>query len=41
VQAVATWRFDPPKKGGKRVMVRARIPVDFTFTEHKPEGKND
>lgn len=41
VQAVATWRFDPPKKGGKRVVVRARIPVDFTFTEHKPEGKND
>jgi TonB family protein len=29
VQAVATWRFDPPKKGGKLVVVRAQIPMDF------------
>jgi len=42
VQAVATWRFDPPKKGGKRVVVRARIPIDFALEDHKTEGrKND
>lgn len=38
VQAVATWRFDPPKKGGKRVVVRARIPVNFAMDEHKNGG---
>lgn len=34
VQAVATWRFEVPKKDGKPVVVRARIPVNFSV---KPE----
>jgi TonB family protein len=38
VQAVATWRFDPPKKGGKRVVVCARIPINFAMDEHKDGG---
>lgn len=29
VQAVATWRFEPPLKGGKPVTVRVRIPMEF------------
>lgn len=28
-QAVATWRFEPPLKGGKKVTTRARVPVNF------------
>jgi TonB family protein len=29
VQAVATWRFEPPVKGGKPTTVRVRIPLEF------------
>ena len=28
-QAVATWRFEPVKKGGKVVITRVRIPIEF------------
>ena len=36
VQAVATWRFEVPRKGGKPVVARAQIPIGFTLTGHKP-----
>ena len=29
VQSVATWRFEPPTRGGKPVVVRAQIPITF------------
>jgi TonB family protein len=29
MQAVATWRFEPPLKGGKPTTVRVRIPIEF------------
>lgn len=29
VQAVATWRFEPARKGGKIVVARVRIPIEF------------
>lgn len=29
VQAIATWRFEPARKGGKAVVVRTQIPVGF------------
>lgn len=29
VQAVATWRFEPPKRGGRAVAVRVGIPFNF------------
>lgn len=29
VQAVAAWRFEPPLKGGKAVVVRVRLPIGF------------
>jgi TonB family protein len=37
-QAVATWRFEPPRKGGKTVISRARIPIDFSPKAPKPAG---
>jgi len=39
VQAVATWRFDVPNKGGKPVFVRVRIPIEFSQRETKPAPK--
>lgn len=30
VQAVATWRFEPPKKKGKAVTTRVHIPIKFS-----------
>lgn len=30
VQSVATWRFEPPTRGGKTVVVRAQIPITFS-----------
>jgi TonB family protein len=30
VQAIATWRFEPAKRDGKPVVVRAQIPLDFS-----------
>lgn len=29
VQSVATWRFEPPTRGGKTVVARAQIPIAF------------
>jgi len=29
VQAVAAWRFEAPKREGKSVVVRVRLPIDF------------
>jgi TonB family protein len=29
VQSVASWRFEPPTRGGKPVLVRAQIPITF------------
>ena len=29
VQGVAAWRFDPPKRGGRPVVVRVQIPFSF------------
>ncbi|MDB6128188.1 MAG: transport protein TonB, partial [Verrucomicrobia bacterium] len=29
LQAIAEWRFVPPRRGGKEEIVRARIPFDF------------
>lgn len=29
VQAVSTWRFEPPKVGGKPAAVRVRVPFNF------------
>ena len=31
VQAVATWRFEPPVVGAKPVVTRARVPLKFDF----------
>jgi TonB family protein len=36
VQAVSTWWFEPPKAGGKSVVVRARVP--FTFGPKAPSA---
>lgn len=33
VQAVATWRFEPARKDGKKVVARVRVPIEF-----KPGG---
>jgi TonB family protein len=30
LQAVETWRFDPPKSGGKSVVTRVRVPFEFS-----------
>lgn len=30
VQALAAWRFAPPKSGGKAVIIRVRVPFRFT-----------
>lgn len=36
VQAVATWWFEPPKAGGKPVVVRVRLPFEFNVKSPKP-----
>lgn len=36
VQAVATWRFYPPKKNGKAVTARVQVPVKFSLKEPRP-----
>lgn len=33
VQAVSSWRFDPPMVGGKPAAVRVRVPFSFTAVE--------
>lgn len=40
VQAVATWRFEPPRKGGKSVVVRALIPINFSLG-NRPAGDKE
>jgi len=35
-QAVATWRFELPKKDGKAVLTRARVPLEFSLAAPKP-----
>ena len=37
--AVATWRFEVPKRGGKAVVVRAQIPIDFSMQERGKKAK--
>lgn len=36
VQAVTTWRFKPPLKGGKPVIVKVRVPVKFPALAKAP-----
>jgi TonB family protein len=38
VQAVAVWRFEPPKQGGKAVMTRVNIPFAFTPEKRTPRA---
>ena len=33
MQAVATWRFEPPVKEGKAVVTRAEVPFKFKLSE--------
>lgn len=39
VQGVATWRFEPPTRGGKPVVVRAQIPLSFGVAEAAPPSQ--
>ena len=36
VQAISVWRFEPPKSGGKTVVTRAIIPIQFAPEKIKP-----
>jgi len=38
VQGVSAWKFVPPTSHGKRVVVRAQIPVRFSMPAPKPES---
>jgi TonB family protein len=38
VQSIATWRFEPPKRGGRAVVVRVRVPVKFAPVGAAPEA---
>ncbi len=40
VQAVAVWRFDPPKSAGKSVVTRIRVPFSFTGPAAPPPAKS-
>jgi len=40
VQAVAVWRFDPPKSAGKSVVTRIRVPFTFTGPTAPPPAKS-
>lgn len=40
-QAVATWRFAAPKKGGKAAVVRVRQPLNFNLQELETRPKNN
>jgi len=37
-QAVATWRFEPPRKGGKTVATRVQITIEFDLRTPRPTG---
>ena len=42
IQSVASWRFESPKRGGRDVVVRVRIPFAFTKDAAKPAAdQND
>lgn len=36
VQAVASWRFEPPTRGGRATIVRVRAPIRFAVVEAAP-----
>jgi len=36
VQAVATWRFTPPKKSGHTVVTHARVLLEFRLEQPRP-----
>lgn len=36
VQAIVAWRYVPPRKGGKRTVVRVQVPVDFSPADQNP-----
>ena len=38
VQGVTTWRFEPPLRGGRPVVVRVQIPITFALAD-QPAGK--
>lgn len=40
VQAVATWRFAPPRKGGKPVVTRVQVPMSFELPKQEKTGTN-
>jgi len=39
VQGVATWRFEPPSRGGRPVVVRVQVPISFDDTPPAPAPK--
>lgn len=36
VQSVATWRFEPPTRGGRAAIVRVKVPVNFNLEPPPP-----
>lgn len=38
VQGVASWRFEPPTRGGRAVAVRVKAPIRFRFATPPPEA---
>jgi TonB family protein len=39
VQAVSSWRFEPPTRGGRAVVVRVQIPITFGAPAKSSEKK--
>ena len=39
IQGIATWRFQPPTRGGRAVVVRVRQPMEFSRTVAPAEEK--
>lgn len=39
VQSVASWRFEPPKHGGKSAIVRVRAPIAFRLSDGPVDGE--
>jgi len=39
VQGVSTWRFEPPTRGGRPVVVRVQIPIAFKLPAPTPDKK--
>jgi TonB family protein len=41
MQSIASWRFEPPQRGGRDVIVRVRVPLKFTreTTSEAPAAK--